>query len=240
MKPTPSTTKPTFSITKPQTSSTTLAIQKPTQTVIEWVKDNPETVSSAADIMLLLTTISLIVTRNSLGRVKEHLKSLVSQLKSPNKSADYTLDSTIELKQSVYFWLNKLLNETTASWVTLGILSNGEVSQWGYHYSRLSWDFKVHSPEHEIPIGPLDNINATQLSVDLFNLYCDTDSPRLIKQLHGYHTEFYAVKYGNLLVAAVAVGYLDSRPDPIQDDIEKACNTIIQLVQVLGQLIKSP
>lgn len=208
----------------------------PTQPIHSWLQDNPELVSGLLDIGLLAATISLIVTRNSLGRIKASLKQTVDNLKRPRPTPDYTLDASVSFKHAVYYHLNQLLSQTSASWVTLGVLSNGKVSEWGYHFSQLSWDFQVYKPTIEVPLDQLNKLDPVRLSVDLFDQLCDSDQPRLTRDILGYHCELYGLRFGNLLIATVCLGYQDqplASPHP-------TCATLNQLQTALSQLISPP
>jgi hypothetical protein len=210
--------------------------QQPESPIVVWVKDNPEFVSGLADIGLLVVTISLVLTRNSLSKIKASLKQTVEKLKQPKPTPDYTLDASTAFKHTVYFYLNQLLNQTSAKWVSLGVLSNGKVSEWGYHFSAVSWDFSVYEPTCELPIDQLNKLDPIKLAVALFDQLCDSDQPRLTQDVLGYHCQLFGLRFGNILVAVVAIGYQDK---PEVDSVP-LCSTLTQLQTAISSLVKPP
>jgi len=216
------------------------------QPFIQWLDRNPEVVSTAVDVAILLASASFVITRVSLGKLKTSLENTVASLKNPGHDK-YTLDPNTKLKQSIYFHINKLLNSTNAQWVSLGILSNGEVSEFGYHFCNLNWDFLTHEPNAEVPLESLKELNATEVSVKLFNqplIRWIEDSPEkpskdslgLSMHFSGYQTMLYGLHLNNILIGVIAMGYHGEPPQPE----EPLLITLKELETTLASKVSKP
>jgi len=207
----------------------------------KWVDDNPEVFTGLLDIALLVASMSLIITRISLGKLKESLQTTIKFLKvQPKDAYKYTLDPTSELKKEVLYHVNKILNSTTAKWCALGVLSNGEVSEFGYHFCNLNWDYTVNEPNTLLPLKHLQNLNPTEVSVKLYNNKvsgCFADTKQITKQIQGYHTVLYGLHLGNILMGVVSLGYME---EPLEELPKSLIKNIKSLEYTLSSNVSKP
>lgn len=172
---------------------------------LDIILDNPKLTESAADALQLLLLVSLIFTRRSLAKIKDRLVEALDTVGHPSKARTY-LDPDQLFKSEIYQLAHRTLYETQSSWVALGIFSNGRMSEFGYHFSKLTYEYWVG---HDVPAEQLRKLPATSLSSPFVVSVMDGHPEPVVEPISGYCVYFYPVTLGNIIVATVAVGYTD-------------------------------
>ena len=177
---------------------------------LDLILGNPEVVESVANTVQLLLLASLIITRRSLAKIKDRLAESVQSLTHSPKPRTY-LDPDQLIKSHIYELAHRTLFDTKASWVAIGIFSNGRMSSFGYHFSQLTYEYWVG---RGVPLEQLRQLPPTSLSSPLVTSLLAGVLQPIVEPISGYCVYFYPVTVGNMVIATVAVGYQDSPPSP--------------------------
>lgn len=172
-------------------------------------------VNIGVELGLIAIGVLVILTRRQLSQLKEFI---FDHIKKPK----FSLDPTTQWKQKVYYYLNSIVINEIADWGGICIFSNGEVSEFGYHFTKLRLEFKVETPYNDLPIAFVDTLNATQLSISLYGHLCSSDSPGVTYRYNGYCIHIFPVYLKNIMVACLLLGYDQPRdahscPNQLQD-----------------------
>lgn len=168
-----------------------------------------------SEAMALLAVFSLLVVRNSLKKQIDYLKRL---LKPTQK---LVLDLCQENKAKLCVLLENLRVESQADNVCLGILYNGQISEWGYSFSKVNFELEAYNPR-VAPISP----KLSKIPVSFWLQTLNDGQPR-------WHVEkdwlFYPIYYGPILIAIVVVACYDST-ELTKINLEN-CQTEIDLIR---------
>lgn len=152
--------------------------------------------------VLFVGYIALQKLRASLSKLWDEHNRLPTAQKT-----GYVLDTTTDAKRDIYYQLSKI----GADWCALGILSNGRVSEFGYHFTRLTWEYKLDSTNHPIPKSVLD-LKPVETSVKLFEKFCDVKHVGELHSGSGYYWLVTPICLNNIIVAILVHGYAE-KPD---------------------------
>lgn len=170
-----------------------------------------------------------------MGKALLHLQRSVAKLWDGYNSlptvrkSTYTLDTSTDAKKDIYYSLGKIKSD----WAALGILSNGEVSEYGYHFSKVSWEFKNESSNHTIPKAVLE-LPPVETSIKLFDSYCDRENIGIISKGSGYYWIVSPIFVHNIIIAILVTGYADDpglaqlAPLPEREEISKILKKMIK------------
>jgi hypothetical protein len=161
-------------------------------------------VDIGVELGLLGVGVLAVLTRRQLYGLK---KFIFNHLKKPK----FSLDPTTHWKAQVYYWLNKLVIQEIADWGAICIFSNGEVSEYGYHFTKLRLEFTVETPYNNIPRAFFETLDATQLSIDLYGHLCDSKAPGVTRKYDAYSIYIFPIFLKNIMVACLVLGYDNPR-----------------------------
>jgi hypothetical protein len=98
------------------------------------------TLDFVAEAALLVAAASLLVIRRN---IKKQLRA-ISQILNPTEKLAIDLGQDHKIRLTIL--LEDILQELGANNVALGILYNGQISEWGYSFSKVTFELEAHSP----------------------------------------------------------------------------------------------
>jgi hypothetical protein len=156
------------------------------------------------ELGLIGVGVLAILTRRQLQLLKQYI---FSYLKKPQ----FSLDPTTHWKSQIYYLLNKSVIQEIADWGAICVFSNGEVSEYGYHFTKTHLEFIVETPYNNIPKAFFNDLDATQLTIDLYAHLCDSEAPGVVRKYDGYSIYIFPIFLKNIMVGCLALGYDNPR-----------------------------
>jgi hypothetical protein len=115
------------------------------------------------DMFLLLFAVGLTMARNKIGAT---LKSIEGSIHNPT-----IFDSKQKVKAELAGLLNSLRIISGSDYACLGIMHNGQFSEWGYSFSKVTWEIESHAEELVSTLADLRQITVNNFMTDQKNWY---------------------------------------------------------------------